>query len=205
MSLAEHRKVVAQKAGISLERIAIPNQVHGRKVELAVPGKVHEQTDGLITSNPAVVLSLQVADCAPVFFRDPGSGSRGLVHAGWRGLAAGVLSEGVELLKAHGVDLNKVRVAIGPTIEKACYEVGSEVVERFPGSVWESNAHGRYQLDMTGAARGQLVKAGIPAEHILSLDVCTVCDDRCHSYRRDGEQAGRMVALYREVSAERDE
>lgn len=194
---------MARQIGIALERIAIPNQVHDNNIELAVAGKVHKRTDGLFTADPSVVLSLQVADCAPVFFHHSGSGYRGLVHAGWRGLAAGVLVEGAGFLTAQGVDLDQVQVAIGPTIEMVCYEVGREVVERFPATVWRSNAQGRYQLDLVAASQEQLSAAGIPEENIRSVGVCTVCDSRCHSYRRDGERAGRMVAFYRDgISAQ---
>jgi YfiH family protein len=192
---------MARRIGLDLAQAAIPNQVHGQNVELAVAGRVHKETDGLFTADPSVVLSLQVADCAPVFFHHPGTGFRGLVHAGWRGLAGGVLEAGVELLHAQGIDLSRVTVAIGPTIEMACYEVGAEVVERFPATVWKPNSHGRFQLDLVKAVNEKLAAAGIPAESIQSMGVCTVCDTRCHSYRRDGQKAGRMVAFYRDGSS----
>lgn len=196
VSLADYRKVLAGKLRLPLERIAVPQQVHGRKVEPAVPGQVHRETDGLFTEEPQVVLSLQVADCSPIFFYHRRSGFRGLVHAGWRGLADGVLAAATELVRARGVDLCQMNVVIGPTIETACYEVDSAVTELFSPTVWQLNSKGRFQLDLVGAVREQLIEAGIPEAMINSVDVCTRCDSRCHSYRRDGELAGRMVAFF---------
>ncbi len=196
VSLAEYRKGLARQLGLSPERIAAPQQVHGYKVRPAIPGHVHRGTDGLFTDDPQVVLSLQVADCAPVFFYHHQSRFRGLVHAGWRGLAGGVLTAAANLLQARGVDLNQMDVVIGPTIEMACYEVDSEVAELFSSTVWQPNSDGRFQLDLAAAVREQLVDAGIPGTGITSVDVCTRCDPRCHSYRRDGERAGRMVAFF---------
>ncbi len=195
-SLADYRKGLARQLGLSPERIAIPQQVHGHKVEPAIPGHVHRGTDGLFTDDPQVVLSLQVADCAPVFFYHHQSRFRGLVHAGWQGLADGILTDATDLLQARGVDFSQMDVVIGPTIEMACYEVDSEVAELFSSTVWQPNSDGRFQLDLMAAVREQLVGAGLPAARINSVDVCTRCDSRCHSYRRDGERAGRMVAFF---------
>lgn len=196
VSLADYRKGLARRLGLLPERVAVPHQVHGNRVETARPGHVHPETDGLFTDDPAVILSLQVADCAPVFFYHHQSRFRGLVHAGWQGLAGGVLTAAADLLQARGVDLNQMEVVIGPTIEMACYEVGSEVAELFSPTVWQPNSDGRFQLDLMAAVREQLVDAGIPGTGITSVDVCTRCDPRCHSYRRDGERAGRMVAFF---------
>lgn len=196
VSLADYRKGLARQLGLSPERIAVPQQVHGHKVEPAIPGHVHRGTDGLFTDDPQVVLSLQVADCAPVFFYHPQSRFRGLLHAGWQGLAGRVLTAAADLLQARGADPSQMEVVIGPTIEMACYEVGSEVAELFSPTVWQPNSDGRFQLDLMAAVREQLVDAGIPETGIISVDVCTRCDPRCHSYRRDGERAGRMVAFF---------
>ncbi len=195
-SVDQHRKGLAGQQGLPLERVAIPRQVHGNRVETARPGHVHPETDGLFTDDPAVILSLQVADCAPVFFYHRPTGFRGLVHAGWRGLAGGILTAAAEFLRARDADLCQADVAVGPTIEPACFEVGPEVAELFSPTVWQQNSNGRFQMDLAAAAREQLVEAGIPAARINSVDVCTSCDPRCHSYRRDGEQAGRMVAFF---------
>ncbi len=194
--LAEHREDLAHRLGLALETVAAPHQVHGRRVERARPGQLHGETDGLFTDDEQVVLTLQVADCAPIYFYHRSSGMRGLVHAGWRGVAAGVVTAGTEFLQAQGVPLNQVEVIIGPTIERSCYEVGAEVVEQFPPSAWRPNSDGKFQLDMVAAIREQLTGAGLLPGKITSVGVCPRCDSRCHSYRRDGQKAGRMIAFF---------
>ncbi|MFC1543055.1 polyphenol oxidase family protein [Candidatus Neomarinimicrobiota bacterium] len=194
--LDDYRRELAYGLGLPLERIAIPQQVHGNKVASAVPGQFHKCVDGLISDDPHVVLSLKVADCAPVFLYDRPSGFRGLIHAGWRGLSTGIITAATDLLQARGAELHRIKVVIGPAIEMACYEVDVEVAELFSSSVNQLNSNGMYQLDLVGAVREQLIKAGIPEPGISRVNVCTRCDPRCHSYRRDGEQAGRMVAFF---------
>ena len=196
ISLAEHRARLAAERGLAADMIAVPNQVHGDRVEIAVPGQVHSQTDGLITDNPEVILSLQVADCSPVFMYHKATGTRGLVHAGWRGLAAGILTRATEMLRSMEIRAEEIQVIIGPTIETDCYEVGEEVAAQFSGELCQVNSNGRYQLDLVAASLEQLIKAGIAEDHIQRADVCTYCDSRCHSYRRDGYRAGRMIAFF---------
>ena len=191
-----YRARLARELSLTSEHLAVPQQVHGTRMERARPGQIHAGTDGLFTDDPQVVLTLQVADCAPVFLYHPPSGTRGLVHAGWRGLAAGVLARAGGWLRSQGVDAGELQAAIGPAIERSCYEVGPEVVEHFSPEVWRTSAGGRFQLDLPAAASTQLASAGIPEANLHNAGVCTRCNPRCHSYRRDGKGAGRMVAFF---------
>ncbi|MCH7858499.1 MAG: polyphenol oxidase family protein [Candidatus Marinimicrobia bacterium] len=194
--LSEHREDLAHQLGLALKTIAAPHQVHGHRVEWARPGQLHGETDGLFTDDEQVVLTLQVADCAPIYFYHRPSRLRGLVHAGWRGVGAGVVTASTDFMQAQGVALDQVEVIIGPAIERSCYEVGPEVVEPFPPTVWRPHSAGKFQLDLVAAIREQLTGAGVLAGKVTGVDVCTRCDSRCHSYRRDGQQAGRMIAYF---------
>jgi YfiH family protein len=198
VTLPEHREQLARELGFIQGRIAVPHQVHGNRIELALPGQIHPNTDGLITNDPEIVLSLQVADCSPVFLYHRATGTRGLVHAGWRGLVAGILSRTTEMLKSMHVPMEEMQVIIGPTIEMDCYEVGKEVAAQFPAEVCRSNANGRYKLDLVAALQEQLKDDGVPESNIYRADICTRCDSRCHSYRREGQRAGRMIAFFAE-------
>ncbi len=193
-----HRKELASELGLSQTRIAAPEQVHSNIIEWAKPGLVHRGADGLFTDDPHVILSLKVADCAPIFFYHPLSRLRGLVHAGWRGLVAGVIPSSVECLRTQDKDLSQVKVVIGPTIEAGCYEVGVEVGNQFPPTVRQYCSSDRYKLDMVSAIRFQLLDAGVPDAQISDAGICTRCNPKCHSYRRDGKQAGRMIAFFYE-------
>ena len=196
--LAAHREMLAAERGYALTNLAIPHQVHGVSVDWADQGRLYPETDGLLTTEEKVVLTLQVADCAAVYLYHAPTRTRGLVHAGWRGVAGGVLEAAVDQFRERAIELRQVAVAIGPVIEPDCYEVGPEVAARFDGRFLTKNSGGSYQLDLPGAVQAQLAGAGIPTGNIAAAEICTKCDPRCHSYRRDGQRAGRMIAFFSE-------
>lgn len=196
--LAEHREILGRELGFSQGDLAVPHQVHGTQVDWAGDGRVYHQTDGLLAANPGPVLTLQVADCAAVFLYHPPSRTRGLVHAGWRGLAGGVLAAAAGRLRDRDIEPGQVAAVIGPVIGPECYEVGPEVAAQFDTRFLTASPGGNYRLDLPGVVRSRLEDAGVRAENIATAGVCTKCDSRCHSYRRDGQRAGRMVAFFYE-------
>jgi len=151
------------------------NQVHGSDV-LAVdaPGGAGNG-DGLLTATRDLALLVATADCVPVIIE--GESTTAVVHAGWRGMAAGVVAEGVSEMVAAGD--RPVRAAIGPSIGPCCYEVGPEVV-----AVMEPYAAktswGTPSVDLWSAAGGQLGDL-----EVWRADLCTFTDHRFRSYRRD--------------------
>ncbi|MDQ4126032.1 MAG: polyphenol oxidase family protein, partial [Actinomycetota bacterium] len=143
------------------------------------------EADGLFTAAPGPVLAILAADCAPVVLW----GSRGvaIVHAGWRGLVAGVVAKGVERAEdVHGA-------WVGPAIHACCYEVGPEVVSAFEAAGLP--VHDGSHVDPGDAAGAALRAAGV--DQVVVSDVCTCCDDRFFSYRRDGVTGrhGAFVSL----------
>jgi YfiH family protein len=190
---------VARAAGFA--RVARVRQVHGAGVRLAeasaaAPLPCAEpapEGDALVTAEPGLALVVLVADCVPVFLLDPGRRALGLAHAGWRGTAAGVLEATVaSMASAFGSHPADLRVHLGPSICGRCYEVGAEVFEalRLPAPA------PRARLDL-GAELARRARAlGVPADAITRSRHCTRCDAaRFHSYRREGQRAGRMAAL----------
>ena len=194
--LDEHRRKLAAALGIGPQRLAVPRQVHGNRVEQARSGRLHADTDGLITGDPATVLTLQVADCVPLFLYHPATGRRGLVHAGWRGAVRQIAAVAVRQMAEAGSPAHELVAFLGPSIEQDCYEVGPEVGQQFDPALSRSNAEGGYQLDIAGALQQQLSTAGLPAAQVHYAGICTHCDHAAHSYRRDGNQAGRMIAFF---------
>lgn len=158
--------------------------------------------DGLVTAAPGVWIGIRTADCVPVLIADPVRRAVGAVHSGWRGTAAGIAIRALGRLAAEfGSRVEDVRVAIGPAIGVCCYEVGAEVAEEFGanGVVVKRAGAERPYLDLASTIERQMLTAGVRAEHLSrSLD-CTKCDagNRFHSYRRDGQTAGRMIAAIR--------
>ena len=161
------------------ERLSWPRQVHGAEVVRA-NGR-GEEADAIWTDERGVGLVVVTADCLPIaLFRTAGAPAIGLVHAGWRGLAAGVVEAAVA---AVGGPLAAV---VGPGIGPCCYEVGPDVARQF-GATGPT-------LDLRAVAERALRAAGVASvEH---ADLCTACDERrFFSHRRDRGLTGRQGAL----------
>lgn len=174
------------------------NQVHG----VAVADLDAAAISGVVTADAAVAREagrpcvIMVADCLPVLFASRDGRRIGAAHAGWRGLAAGVLEQTVAALAVPAADLT---AWLGPAISREHFEVGGEVREAFvahdPGAAadFAPNARGRWQADLAGLARRRLAALGVADVH--GGDWCTVADrERFFSHRRDG-RGGRMAAL----------
>jgi YfiH family protein len=162
-------------------RLAQAHQVHGTTVVEADPDAVRD-ADGHVTDRAGVAPIVLVADCVPVALVAPEA--VGMLHAGWRGLAGGILAEGVARLRALGAE--RIAAAIGPGAGPCCYEVGPEVHAAFGTS-------GR-TVDLKAIARKRLEEAGVAEVHDAGL--CTMCDpDGFFSHRRDGGVTGRQAGV----------
>jgi YfiH family protein len=163
---------------------AFVTQVHGAAVAEAVrPGNLGE-ADALYVETPGLALTVATADCLPIVIA--GEGCAAIVHAGWRGLAAGVIPATLDTLRRRG--LEPARAAVGPCIGPCCYEVGPEVRDRFPGFL-ETTTWGTPSLDLRAAARDEL--RGL---EIWESDRCTMTDSALVSYRRN-RTTRRQVAV----------
>lgn len=150
--------------------------------------------DALITAEAGVALAVQTADCLPVAIAGPGVVA--MVHAGWRGLAAGLLAKTVALVTAQfGIPPAHLQAVIGVGVGPCHYPVGREVVEalsRRLGSPEGVSWDGR--VDLAACAQRSLVGAGLPPLQVRVLPGCTACSPDHHSHRRDGDRAGRQWA-----------
>ncbi len=174
------------------------NQVHGTEV-FRVEGGVGTSpptADASVTSLPGAACVVMVADCLPVLFTKRDGSRVAAAHAGWRGLAAGVLERTIE---AMGVSGPALRVWLGPAISHKHFEVGEEVRAAFvdqdatAAGCFEPNANGRWQANLVGLARRRLHSLGVT--DVNGGDWCTFANRECfYSHRRDG-QGGRMAAL----------
>jgi YfiH family protein len=183
-----------ERRGIQLARM---RQVHSARVLEVGAAVVANDGDAMVTRATALALRVVTADCVPVLLASPDAIAA--VHAGWRGLAAGILTAAVRALDSNGRPV-PIRAIVGPAIGVCCYEVGPEVAEQVAhraGSDTVIAARGegrRPHLDLALAARFELGAAGVG--EIVTVAACTRCAvDRLWSYRRDGKRAGRNVAL----------
>jgi polyphenol oxidase len=181
----ENRRIVCEALGLGADRLAFNRQVHSPTVHRAHAGKHGEPGDGLWSDEPGLPLLAMSADCLPIaIVRRDHPRALVLLHAGWRGLAEGVVAAGVTAL-GSGAKAAMVGPAIGP----CCYEVGLEVAALFD----EDLILGR-KLDLWSAAERALREAGVDA--VERADLCT----RCHpelffSHRRSGRARGVQGVL----------
>jgi purine-nucleoside/S-methyl-5'-thioadenosine phosphorylase / adenosine deaminase len=157
------------------EAWALIDQVHGSDVVVATgPGRLGE-ADGIMTSVPLLPIAVATADCVPVVLS--GRRSVAIVHAGWRGVAAGVVLEASKRMGDRG---DSVRAGvIGPHIGPCCYEVGTEVVESIGGFAGSTRS-GALSVDL-----GHAVRAQLPGVDVTALGRCTMHDNAFHSHREN--------------------
>lgn len=170
-------------------------QVHGTTVVEARPDGVEREGDAAFSRQPGQVCTLHTADCLPVFFCNAAADVVALAHAGWRGLAGGVLEQTVARM---AVPPEQIRVWLGPAIGPAAFEVGDEVRDAFMAvhpaaqACFHINTQGRWQGDLYALARLHLASAGV--HQVAGGEFCTYTDPRFFSYRRQAI-TGRMLSL----------
>lgn len=220
------REQICLAAGIGATPLYLAKQVHGATpLDAPFPAgtgtdRVPPEADALVSRRPGCAVAVATADCLPILLATAGFPCAA-VHAGWRGLLAGVIGAAIESVRAQpetarsehtvpgvspadpGAAPPPIEVAIGPAIGPCCFEVGEEVAGLFLATfsgratgLVRPGRPGKSFVDLGAAALALLGEAGIPASSVHSAALCTRCGgERFESYRRDGPQAGRMIAL----------
>ncbi|HEV7759937.1 MAG TPA: polyphenol oxidase family protein [Acidimicrobiales bacterium] len=171
------------------------HQVHGAEVvHVEYPGdRAGAAADAAVTTDSGAALAIHTADCAPVALVSP-EGVVGAVHAGWRGIEAGVIEATVERMRALGA--GELQAVIGPCIRSECYEFGADdlalVAARYGPLVRAETSQGRAALDVPAAVRAALGAAGVAT--VAEVPVCTSCDTRFFSHRAR-QDTGRQALL----------
>lgn len=178
------------RAGAGCARVVHAHQVHGSTVRMHAPGPpglhVAEPCDGHATATPGTLLAVTVADCVPVFVVDARRRTAALLHAGWRGAAAGILERCLAVLRERlGSPAEDLLVHLGPAICGRCYEVGPEVFRGLglpdPGTP--------ATVDLRAVLAQRAVAAGVGAEGITVSAHCTLCGDSGLFSHRGGDRA----------------
>lgn len=170
------------------------HQVHGSRIieaDATSGWVIHDGADGHVTTGRGVLLMVTVADCVPVYLAAPGRGMLALLHAGWRGTAAGILAGAIGAFRQRGIAAQDLVMHAGVAISGPCYEVGAEVIE---GVGRTAAGPGPWHLDL----REVLVEQG-RAHGIGEITVSGHCTCRENaeffSHRASGGRDGRMVAF----------
>lgn len=193
-AVAENRRRAAELAGG--RELAQGHQVHGTAVAVAVPGAPVRDADAQVTTDPALAPTVLTADCLPIAIAT--GGAVAMVHAGWRGLAGGVVEAAVAALRDQEVPGTFSRgqkvpgtfwSGVGPGAGVCCYEVGDEVAAHFGAR----HRQGR-NLDLKGFAADALRAAGVT--HVEDVERCTMCEpETFFSHRRSGGVTGRQAGI----------
>jgi YfiH family protein len=190
----EHAELAEQARERLRTRIGARRIVRGRQVHGAVVARVRDrvdranapviEADGQATALHEVAVMVLAADCLPVALGS--AGAVAMLHAGWRGLAAGVLEQGVLALGELGGS-DEIVAVIGPGAGACCYEVGAEVHAALTGVERQG------PVDLRAIARRRLLAAGVA--QVRDVRACTICDPRFFSHRREGARSGRQAGV----------
>jgi YfiH family protein len=193
----DSEQAIPAQIGVPTLRIPKIRQVHGTRVVNAEDLGDDCEADAVISRTPGLACRVVTADCLPLLLSNRTGTTVAAIHAGWRGLAEGVIEATVDALDSAA---SEILVWIGPAISQPCYEVGRDVFEAFGCDVdVESRAcfedrGDRYLADLPALARLRLLRMGALA--VTASGLCTYsAAARFHSYRREGRAAGRQAAV----------
>jgi len=211
------RRFLLKTLRLPFENLTLPQQVHGDRIAIVDHAHIGKgatgrsdcvpDADALVTTLPHVPLMVLSADCALIVAYDPQARVLGVAHAGWRSSLAAIA---VKLIETMTVALRarpgRILAAISPAAGACCYQIGGDVIAALRRSIAAQNClthrDGATFLDLQNLNRSQLLQAGIKADNIDVINVCTICDRRFFSYRRQGEHAGRFALIAAMVDGE---
>lgn len=201
-----------EASGIKNEAFVCGNQVHGNNVHIAAnadlrpaygPGELIE-ADGYVTNESNVPLSVFTADCVPVLLEDSIAGVVGAVHSGWRSTVADIEKQAIKKMISLGSNPSDILIAIGPAIDKCCFEVGPEVIEAVNELIGSDNAasyyaakdNGKFMLDLRGVVKKRFIQLGVLPENIEFVGGCTMCNhERYFSHRYTKGERGSLACI----------
>lgn len=173
----ENQEKFALAVGFDLSRVARLNQIHGTTVsEVQNPGEVPD-SDAAVTNVPEIFLWINTADCAPIIFFDPRNKAVGVAHSGWIGAVGKIGTKTVgKMVATFGSRPEEIMVGIGPQIGKCCYNDNMDPVQlKFPEwkNFLKEEPDGKYQVDLAGFIRNELLEIGILSQNIDDAKFCT--------------------------------
>jgi polyphenol oxidase len=201
-NVAENRKRFYSAIGVPDDaQFVYQNQVHSATINTVTGTEgIVNASDGLLTDKENVFLCVSVADCAPVLIYAPDKKLIAAVHAGWRGTEQLITYTMIKKLTSLGADPELIHAFIGASASVDKYEVGTEVATLFEKDYYRELPNGKCLLDIKKANRHQLLIGGVPQQQIEISPLCSIADERLHSYRRDGKRSGRMFAVIGRIS-----
>lgn len=197
------RAEMMRTQGLEDRVVSRGKQVHGAHVEIITSetSSYVDNTDALVTSTEGITLGVVTADCVPIILLDPQQHIAGAIHAGWKGIVAGVIEQTIRVMHKEGADPSRILVSIGPHISACCYSVPFERARQFSDMFLNETVAVQkgteWYVDIGKASRIMLMKSGISESHIDAVAPCTSCrNDQFYSYRKDSKDTfGEMLAF----------
>jgi YfiH family protein len=193
-AIQSNRKALATFLNVDHQKFVITEQVHGDHIEIVDQPGFFKKTDGVITVVPGLILTIQVADCAAVMVADQKNMIIGVFHAGWRGAVKRIVSKGIKKMEQLAIQPPQYKAFISPCISQNNFEVGSEVAEKFPSEFVDYTSFKKPHVNLKQFLKTELMNAGVNGSNIEVSDACTMDDPQFYSFRREREEAGRMLA-----------
>jgi YfiH family protein len=198
---------LAEVFAIPPDAIGTLKQIHSATVRLFEPGDTgnpdagKREGDALWTETPGTGVGIRTADCVPILIAHRRITLAAAVHAGWRGLASGIVSETVRTLEERigKEEVAGLVAAAGPCAHACCYEVDEETAAALApisaAALQKGKAAGKWFVDLQAAAMSALAATGIPSSNLEGVGPCTICSPLFNSFRREKELAGRQLSF----------
>ena len=197
-AVATNREIFSQHSGLS--DLHYCRQIHSDRVIEAnckanTTSKQHPEADALVSAQYGVPLGIFTADCIPIFILDVATPAIGIAHAGWRGTLARIAVNTLAMMQNRfGTLTTNCKVHLGPSIQKCCYIVSTELIEQFTEQ-FGNTVHQDRNLSLQTANVNQLIEIDVPAASISVSPFCTACrTDLFYSHRAEAGQTGRMLS-----------
>jgi len=177
-------------------KLIIPNQIHSNRLCFTHSEGEIDNCDGTFSNDKNLICSIQVADCMPIYFANKFLNVFGIIHVGWRGLINNIILNAKDIIIKNNYSLKDFEVIVGPSIQKCCFEVKSDVVDKFNKKFVMKKNNGGFLVDLQGNALSELHNFGFKKQNITIETECTFCNsDYFLSYRRNKRNSGRMYGL----------
>lgn len=203
-------KEIEKSINYNFDYILRPRQTHSCNVKIVTKNNVtdsFEDTDGLITNLKGVALCTQVADCQSILLYDTNKKVIGNIHSGWKGTLTRISTKAINLMiKEFNSNPKDIKVYISPSIHKCHFEVGEELKINFEEEFTDIDINSlifkgeykdeqKYYIDTVELNKLLLINLGIKEENIIISDICSVCNENIHSYRKEKPNDGRNISL----------
>lgn len=169
-----NRASFLSRIGLEPSQTAIPKLVHGADIKYVTDHNPYVEDligDGMVTDRAKFALTVGFGDCPSIVLFDGTSGALCLIHAGWKGIAGGIVEKAVSTMMSFGAQKYRIQAFIGPGVRKCCYELDPETASKVDGIAHQGHVH----VDLQTIIAMRLVVRGVPAENIMSEEKCTCC------------------------------